>query len=89
MLFILRLATLLDHLAAAVGTAALANAMRAHELVALRANHQRRRVEALVLAAVAPAVARNFRLWYGTHCSVFVPFLIINCQVGTFERLNV
>jgi hypothetical protein len=68
MLFILRLATLLDHLAATVGTAALTNAMRAHQLVALWADHQRRRVEALVLAAVAPPVARNFCLWYGTHC---------------------
>jgi hypothetical protein len=41
--------------------------MRAHQLVALWAQHQRRCIEALMLAAVATAVARNFCLWYGTH----------------------
>jgi len=57
MLLILRLAALLDHLAAAVRATALADPMRAHQLAALRADNQRRRVEALVLAAVATAVA--------------------------------
>jgi hypothetical protein len=66
-LLILRLATQLDHLAAAVGSAALAHAVRAHQLAALAANHQRRRIQALVLAAIAAAMARDFCLWYGTH----------------------
>jgi hypothetical protein len=66
-LFVLRLVALLNHLAPAVAAAALADAMCAHQLIALRACHQRRRVEALMLAAVAAAVARNFCLWYGTH----------------------
>jgi hypothetical protein len=57
MLLVLRLAALLNHLSAAVGPTALADAVRAHQLVALRADHQRRRVKALVLAAVATAVA--------------------------------
>ena len=57
MLFALRLAALLDHLAATVAPTAFADAMRAHELAALRAQHQRRRVQALMLAAVATAVA--------------------------------
>ena len=74
MLFILRLVALLDHLATAVAATALADAMRAHQLVALRAGHQCRRVEALMLAAVATAVARNFGLWYGAHALVLDPF---------------
>lgn len=57
MLFALRLVALLDHLAATVAPTALADAMRAHELAALRAHYQRRRLEALVLAAIATAVA--------------------------------
>ena len=60
MLLILRLVVLLDHLAPAVAPTALADTMRAHQLVARRAGHQRWRVEALVLAAIATAVARNF-----------------------------
>lgn len=57
MLLILRVAADLDHLAPAVGSAALAYTVRAHQLAALRANHQRRRVDPLVLAAIAAAVA--------------------------------
>jgi hypothetical protein len=67
MLFALRLAALLDHLAAAVAPTAFAHAMRAHQFAALRAHHERGGIQALVLAAVATAVARNFRLWYGAH----------------------
>jgi len=67
MLLILRRTALLNHLSPAVAAAALADTMRAHQLVALLAYHQRRRVEALMLAAIATAVARNFCLWYGTH----------------------
>jgi hypothetical protein len=66
-LFVLRLITHLDHLAPAIGSTALADVMRAHELAALRARHQGRRGEPLVLAAIAAAVARNFGFWYGTH----------------------
>jgi hypothetical protein len=43
--------------------------VRAHQLAALLAGHQRRRSQALVLAPVAAAVARDFGLWYGTHLS--------------------
>ena len=57
MLFVLRAAADLDHLAPAVGSAAFAHTMRAHQLAALRADHQRRRVDPLVLAAIAAAVA--------------------------------
>ena len=67
MLLVLRLVTHLDHLAPAVGSAALADVMRAHQLAALRARHQGRRGEPLVLAAIAAAVARNFGFWYCTH----------------------
>ena len=56
-LFILRLATLLDHLTPTIAATALADAMRAHELIARRARNQCRRVEALVLAAIATPVA--------------------------------
>jgi hypothetical protein len=67
MLLILRLVTHLDYLAPAVGPTALADVMRAHELVALRAWHQGRRSQPLVLAPVATAVARYFGFWCGTH----------------------
>ena len=80
MLLILRLATQLDHLAAAVGSAALAHAVRAHQLAALAANHQRRRIQALVLAAIAAAMARDFCLWYGTHDMVLNPFFVGGVQ---------
>lgn len=73
-LFVLGLAALLDYLAPTVAAAILADIVRAHQLVTLRAQHQRWRIEALVLAAVATAVARNFRLWYGTHNSMFRSF---------------
>jgi hypothetical protein len=51
--------------------------MRAHQLVALRTHHQRGRVQALVLAAIATAVTRNFGLWYGAHYVILDPFSII------------
>jgi hypothetical protein len=57
MLLILRLVGLLDDLAAAVASTAFTDAMRAHQLVAGLAGHQRWRVQALVLAAIATAVA--------------------------------
>jgi len=57
MLLILRLATLLDHLTPTIAATALADAMRAHQLITRRARNQGRRVEALVLAAIATAVA--------------------------------
>ena len=66
-LFILRLVTHLNHLAPTVGSAALADMMRAHQLAALRARHQGRGGEPLMLAAIAAAVTRNFGFWYGTH----------------------
>jgi hypothetical protein len=65
----LRLVCDLDHLAPTVGSAAFADMVRAHQLAALLAGHQRRRSQALVLAPVAAAVARDFGLWYGTHLS--------------------
>ena len=64
----------LDHLAAPVGAAVLADMMRAHQLAALLARDQRRQIEPLVLAAVATAVARNFCFWCGTHDVIFYPF---------------
>ena len=67
MLLVLRLIIHLDHLAPAIGSTAFADVVRAHELAALRAWHQGRRGEPLVLAAIAAAVARNFGFWYGTH----------------------
>ena len=67
MLFVLHPVAHLDHLAPTITTAVFANVMRAHQLAALLAGNQRRRVEALVLAAVAAAMARDFMLWYGTH----------------------
>jgi hypothetical protein len=57
MLLILRCAALLDHLTPTIAAAELADAMRAHQLMACRARNQCRRVEALVLAAIATAVA--------------------------------
>jgi hypothetical protein len=74
MLLILRLVGLLDHLASAVAPTVLTDPMRAHQLIAGRAGHERRRIQALMLAAVATAVARNFCLWCGTHCSILNPF---------------
>jgi len=81
MLFALRLAALLDHLPAAVAPTAFADTMRAHQLAALRAHHQSGRIQALVLAAIATAVARNFRLWYGAHYKILNPFLISNNRI--------
>ena len=75
MLLILRLIGLLDHLAATVATTAFTDAMRAHQLVAGLAGYKRRRIQALMLAAVATAVARDFCFWCGTHCSILNPFL--------------
>jgi hypothetical protein len=57
MLLILRLATLLDHLTPTITATALADAMRAHQLMACRTRNQCRRVEALVLATIATTVA--------------------------------
>jgi hypothetical protein len=75
MLLILRLAGLLDHLAPTVAATVLANMMRAHQLIARCAGNQRRRIQALVLAAVATAMAGNFCFWCGTHCCILDPFL--------------
>jgi len=77
MLFALRLAALLNDLATAVAPTTFADAVRAHQFAALRAHHQSRRIQALMLAAVATAVARNFRLWYGAHYLILNPFLTI------------
>src|SRR5438045_3311930 len=74
-LLCLRLVALLDHLAPAVATAALADAMCTHQLLALWADHQHRRIQALVLSPVAAAVARNFCLRYGTHEYILISFL--------------
>jgi hypothetical protein len=57
MLLILRRTTLLDYLTPTIAAAALADAMSTHQLIACRARNQCRRVEALVLAAIATAVA--------------------------------
>jgi hypothetical protein len=57
MLLILRRATLLDYLTPTIAATALADTMRAHQLIACRARNQCRRVEALMLAAIAPPVA--------------------------------
>jgi hypothetical protein len=57
MLLILRRAALLNNLTPTIAATALADAMRAHQLIACRARNQCRRVEALVLAAIATAVA--------------------------------
>jgi len=67
MLLVLPLVADLDNLAPTVCPAAFADVVRAHQLAALRAWHQGRRGEALMLAPVAAAVARNFGFWYGTH----------------------
>jgi len=56
-LLILCLLVDLDHLAPTVGATAFTDAMRSHQLAALRAGNQRWRVEALMLAAVAAAMA--------------------------------
>ena len=77
MLLILRRTALLDHLPPAIAAAALANAMRAHQLITCRARNQCRGVQALVLAAIATAVARNFCFWCGTHCCILNPFLAL------------
>jgi hypothetical protein len=45
--------------------------VRAHQLATLLARHQRWRVEALVLAAITAAMARNFILRYGTHSTPY------------------
>jgi len=57
MLLILRLASLFNHLAPTIAATALADAMRAHQLIARRARNQRRCIQALMLAAIATAVA--------------------------------
>jgi hypothetical protein len=91
-LFCLRLVALLDHLAPTVATAALADAMSTHQLVALRADHQRRRIQALMLSPVATAMARNFCLWYGTHECILIPFLTSfvfqDVRSNLFSRFN-
>src|SRR6266508_5620946 len=67
MLLTLRLLAHFNHLTAAVTPTAFADVMREHQLAALQTGHQRRCVEALMLAPVAAAVARNFCLRYGSH----------------------
>jgi hypothetical protein len=67
MLLVLRLIAHLDNLAPTIRPAAFADVVRAHQVAALRAWHQGRRGEPLVLTPVATAVARNFSFWYGTH----------------------
>ena len=57
MLLILRRATLLDHLTPTIAATALADTMRAHQLIACRTRNQCRRIKALVLAAIATPVA--------------------------------
>jgi len=57
MLLILRRASLLDDLAPTIAATALADTMRAHQLITRRAGDQCRRIQALMLAAVATAVA--------------------------------
>ena len=57
MLLVLRLASLLDNLAATIAATILANVMRAHQLITRRAGDQRWRIQALMLAAIATAVA--------------------------------
>jgi len=51
--------------------------MCAHELVTCGAWNQCRRIQALMLAAIATAVARNFCFWCGTHCCIPNPFLAL------------
>ena len=75
MLLILRLASLLNYLATTIATTALTDPMCAHQLIARRARNQCRRVEALMLPAVATAMARNFCFWCGTHYCILDPFL--------------
>jgi len=67
MLLTFRLLAHFNHLTAAVTSTAFADVMREHQLAALQTGHQRRCVEALMLAPVAAAVARNFCLRYGSH----------------------
>jgi hypothetical protein len=74
MLLILRLASLLNYLATTIAATALADPMCAHQLIARRAGNQCRRVEALMLPAIATAMARNFCFWCGTHCCILNPF---------------
>jgi hypothetical protein len=57
MLLILRRATLLDHLTPTIAATELADTMRTHQLIACRTRNQCRRIEALVLAAIATPVA--------------------------------
>jgi hypothetical protein len=77
MLLILRRTALLDHLAPTVAATALADVVCAHQLIAGCAWNQCRRIQALVLAAVATAVAGNFCFWCGTHCCILDPFLAL------------
>ena len=88
MLLVLRLITHLDHLAPAVGSTALADVMRAHQLAALRAWHQGWRSEPLVLAAIAAAVARNFGFWYGTHVDEILLMMRLCCVSSAGCRLS-
>jgi hypothetical protein len=57
MLLILRRTALLDHLTPTIAAAKLADAMRTHQLIACRTRNQCRRIQALVLAAIATAMA--------------------------------
>jgi hypothetical protein len=57
MLLILRRTALLDHLTPTIAATELADVMRAHQLAARRARNQCRRIEALVLAAIATPMA--------------------------------
>ena len=71
LLLVLRLVFHLDHLASPVAPTALAHPVRAHQLTTLLAQDQSWCVEALVLAAVTAAMARNFILRYGTHSTQY------------------
>jgi hypothetical protein len=57
MLFVLRRVSLLDNLAPTIATTGLADMMRAHQLITRRAGDQCWRIQALMLAAIATAVA--------------------------------
>ena len=67
MLLVLPLIAYLDNLAPTVCPAAFADVVRAHKLATLRAWHQGRHREPLVLTPVAAAMARDFSFWYSTH----------------------
>jgi len=64
---------LLDDLATLVGAALLADAVSAHQAIAVRAGDKCWHRDSLMLAAIAASMSRNLIFWQSSHEYLFAP----------------